>query len=131
MSDILKSFLPFLQGIHLLRKTFKNVLCNPMMHIKTNIFWHLSLHTLTWQCVFSRLFSIHYLWCLQREFLQLSIGSVCILQTVLYTFLVVLTTRISSAINRFSGWWSFTLLSWPWHLIQQWSCSKKLDTNHS
>ena len=83
-----------------------------------------------WKC-FMQLNDVHH----NKEFLTFNSLhpniSVNILETVLYTFPMVLTRRISSPINRFSRWWSFTLFLWPKCLIQQWYCKEKFDTNHS
>ena len=48
--------------------------------------------------------------------------SVHILHTIHYTFPKVLTRRICLIITSCFSWWSFPLLSWPWHLIQGWFC---------
>ena len=53
--------------------------------------------------------------------------SIHILQTVLYTFLKVLTRRICSAIKNFFSCWSFPLFSWHYCVIQGRYWREKLD----
>ena len=53
--------------------------------------------------------------------------SMQILQTVLYTFLKVLTRRICSAIKNFFSCWSFPLFSWHYCVIQGRYWREKLD----
>ena len=57
--------------------------------------------------------------------------SMHILHTVLYTFPKVLTRRICPSIKSFFSWWSFTLFSWPYILIQGWYCVEKLIATYS
>ena len=57
--------------------------------------------------------------------------SMHILHTVLYTFAKELTRRICLSIKSFFSWWSFTLFSCTYFLIQGWYCMEKLAATYS
>ena len=54
-----------------------------------------------------------------------------ILNTILLTFLLVLTRRICLIIRSCLNSWPFPLFSWHLHLIQGGYCQEKLEANHS
>ena len=102
-------------------------------------FWLLNSYTLTSVCIFSILFSLHFLRCRQGEFVRQSRAfffffyyhgclyltivlafkqlhlniSMHILHTVLSKFLKVLIRRIWKAIKSFFCWRTFPLWLWP------------------
>ena len=44
---------------------------------------------------------------------------------------MVLTRGICLIIKSFFGWYSLSLFSWPWFVMQEWYCKEKLDAGHS
>ena len=69
-------------------------------------------------------------WCICFNLLHPNI-SMHILDAVIDTFCKVLTRRICFIIKSLFSWWSFSLFSWPYWLIQEWYCQEKLYASHS
>ena len=88
-------------------------------HIRINLNWNLWI--LTYIC--AKAFVWYLILC--------SNISMHILHSVLYTFPIVLSRRISWTIQSFLSWWSFPWFLWHEQVIQGWYCKEKLDTNHS
>ena len=83
-------------------------LLQEMHHTKTAAeeqTWKQYHEPLTSVWIFSLLFSIHFLWCWQREFFQ--------------------------PIKSFFSRWSFPFFSWCYCVIQGWQCEEKIDASHS